>query len=41
MSALYRHHTNKHRSAKVFKRHARHTKAPNLRHAPQRGGYRF
>lgn len=40
MRVLKRSHVNKRGSAKRFKRHVRHTKAPNL-NAPQRGGYRF
>jgi len=37
----YRHPVNKHKSAKVFKRHVGKTKSINLRGAPMRGGIRL
>lgn len=32
---------NKHKSAKVFKKHIGRTKSPNMRAAPMRGGIRL
>jgi hypothetical protein len=37
----FRRKVNKHRSARIFRKHIRHTKAPNLRGAPMRGGIRL
>lgn len=37
----HRSHVNKHRSAKVFRRHVKHTKALNMKGAPMRGGIRL
>lgn len=38
---MHRKPVNKHRSAQQFKRNVRHTKAPNMKAAPMRGGIRL
>lgn len=38
---MHRHHVNKFKSAKSFKKHVRRTKAPNMKAAPMRGGIRL
>lgn len=38
---MKRHHVNKRRSAHQFKRNIRHTKAPNIKAGPMRGGIRL
>lgn len=37
----YRKSVNKHKSARVFRKHVTHTKAINMRAAPMRGGIRL
>lgn len=41
MRVLKRRAVSKHRSARIFRKHARKTKAPNLGMSPQRGGWRL
>jgi len=41
MRPLRRGGVNKRRSAKQFRRSSRRTKAPNMRQAPMRGGWRL
>jgi len=41
MKPLSRKPVNKHRSAAKFRKHSMHTKAPNVAHAPMRGGWRL
>jgi hypothetical protein len=41
MKILHRKHTNKHKSARSFRKHAKRTKSPNMQKAPQRGGWRL
>lgn len=41
MAALYRSHVNKSSSARRFRAHGRRTKAPNMKGAPMRGGWRL
>lgn len=38
---LYRKHVNKNKSARSFRRNVGRTKSPNIRSAPQRGGWRL
>ena len=38
---LYRKSVNKGKSARSFRRNVKRTKSPNLRSAPQRGGWRL
>lgn len=38
---MYRHKVNKFHSANKFKKNIRHTKAPNMKAAPMRGGIRL
>lgn len=38
---MHRRHVNKHKSAQQFKKNVRHTKAPNMKGAPMRGGIRL
>jgi len=41
MRPLKRHVVSKQRSAHSFRKHSRHTKAPNMNSAPMRGGWRM
>lgn len=41
MRPLHRKAVNKSHSAKQFRKHSRHTKSPNVRGAPMRGGWRL
>ena len=41
MRPLSRHGVSKHRSAKVFRKHVRRTKAANMSVTPMRGGWRL
>lgn len=41
MRPVKRSSVSKHGSAKQFKRHVGHTKAPNIAGAPMRGGWRL
>lgn len=38
---MRRKHVSKRKSAKSFRKHSMRTKAPNMRSAPQRGGWRL
>ena len=41
MKILHRKPTNKRRSARSFRSHAKRTKSANMQKAPQRGGWRL
>jgi hypothetical protein len=41
MNSLHRKHVSKGKSARTFRRNVKRTKSPNLRSAPQRGGWRL
>lgn len=41
MRPLSRHGSNKHKSAKQFRKNTHRTKAPNVVQAPMRGGWRL
>lgn len=38
---MHRHHVNKHKAAKTFRKHAHKTKSLNMAAAPMRGGWRL
>jgi len=41
MKVLHRKPVRKSKSAKTFRKHAKHTKAANMQRSPQRGGWRL
>ncbi|AKI26885.1 hypothetical protein, partial [Gokushovirinae Bog5712_52] len=41
MRPLKRKHVSKGKSAKTFRKHSHHSKAPNVAQAPMRGGWRL
>jgi len=41
MVPLKRRPVSKHKSASKFRKHTKHTKAPNMQAAPMRGGWRL